>query len=788
MIAHSLRRSAVPVLNFFILFFYAGLVFLWFKDSIGPFKDLEISIILPLIGLLVSGGIRLFWAAKNHRLKLNLRPNKVHITMFLLILLAILIRLPFLVHADGLSHSDDAIPALMGKHISEGNLPPVYFYGQLYLGSLSAHFYGLMFTLFGYSFLLTKISALIFFLTFLILQFSLLQQIFSYRFALLTTLFYCLPIGLLVMISMDCSRADPLVLLLGFSLIYLAHRIYFQSRENLLPLFGFLAGIAFWTHQILICYMLTALVLVVLKLQVRWKKYLVLGVYFLVGVLPVLMMEFHWKFPLVKYLLSGDSGSVGGDKLKRAADLTLALVSRENFPLRYILLGFLIAGFFSLLKQAYNKGKLKPPVIYCLFPVIFYAVYLLSGFSNQHLIRYLFPLYFCLPVLFLSAFSLIRSGFKYVLMLAFILLLFFSFNFTPVRKELSSVKDLAIFRRQVTAALAATGKSHWRSGFWSAYLFSALAAEKTKLDSYTVKRYFPYHLEYYNQEPTENLLFVKDPHNRDDKLQERFCRLLRSLGIDFKLNSFKKFWLVFDIESPVYASALLAPVPEKFPAVEIVHSFFAQGFLHLTFRNSGAKSAFTPYRIHFEIPGYSAFTRDFPLKSDSISARLPFPDQEKFKLRFHLDYRGLVIPHSRQEIEYAVSPAERAQKRNRILFLSGIGPKIDRAGKQMRICEKNVSLELNLPPGKNRRIILHLYSPFEFYDLNWYGDYRQEVSIYLETGLLIKNELKDGFNVMAMDLEKPGKNILTLKFKYAIPFRSIPYWKTAALLEKIEFE
>jgi len=750
------------------------------------------SFLLPLSGLVITGGIKLFWAAKKHRLKLNLRPNKVQITIFLLIVLAVLIRLPYLNHADGLSHSDDAIPALMGKHIAEGKLPPVYFYGQLYLGSLSAHFYGLMFTLFGYSFLVAKISALLFYLVFLVLQFLFLQEIFSYRFAVLSTLFYCLPIGLLVMISTDCSRADPLVLLLGFSLIYLAYQIYFRARENLLPLFGFLSGIAFWTHQILICYMLTALVLVVLKLKLRWKKYLALGVYFLIGILPVLMMEIYWKFPLVKYLLGGDSGSVSGDKLKRAVHFTLALVSRDNFPVRNVLLIFLILGFFSLLTQGYKKGNLAPPVIYCLFPIVFYMIYILSGFSDQHLIRYLFPLYFCLPVLFLSAFSLIKSGFKYVLMLGFIILLFFGFNFAPVREELSSIKELSAFRRQVTASLKETGESNWRSGFWSAYLFSALSEEKVKIDSYTVNRYSPYRLEYYDQDPAENLLFVKDPHNRADKMQERFCRLLHSLGIDFKLKSFNNFWLVYDVASPVYTNALLAPVPEKLPSVDILHYHTANGFLHVTFRNSGAKDAFTPYRILFEIPGHSSFTRDFPLKPDSVTARIPFPDQEKFTLRFHLDYRGLIIPGSRQKIEYVLSSEERKQQKNRIIFLSGIGPKVDIQGKKMRICEKKATVEINANARKIQLIRFYIYSPFEFYDLNWYGNYSQAVSVYLDDRLLKQKKLNDGANILELDLDesgvKAGIKIFTLKFKYAVPFRFIPYWKTAALLEKIELE
>ena len=75
-------------------------------------------------------------------------------------------------------NSDDGIAALMGKHISDGRLPPICFYGQQYMGSFPSHVYALFFKVFGYSIFVLKLATLLGFLGFIALIFLLLS-IFS---------------------------------------------------------------------------------------------------------------------------------------------------------------------------------------------------------------------------------------------------------------------------------------------------------------------------------------------------------------------------------------------------------------------------------------------------------------------------------------------------------------------------------------------------------------------------------------------------------------------------------
>ena len=63
--------------------------------------------------------------------------------MAVILAVTIAVHVPFLVHADGLMDSDEAIPALQGKHISEGQIPAVYYYGARFQGSLPQQVYAL---------------------------------------------------------------------------------------------------------------------------------------------------------------------------------------------------------------------------------------------------------------------------------------------------------------------------------------------------------------------------------------------------------------------------------------------------------------------------------------------------------------------------------------------------------------------------------------------------------------------------------------------------------------------
>ena len=87
---------------------------------------------------------------------------------------------------------------------------------------------------------------------------------------------------------------------------------------------------------------------------------------------------------------------------------------------------------------------------------------------------------------------------------------------------------------------------------------------------------------------------------------------------------------------------------------------------------------------------------------------------------------------------------------------------------------------------------LYLYSPLDFSHPFWYGDYSQEVRIEINGRYLTERQLEKGENVIEFDLKgaelQRSRNIIKMKFKYHLPFKSKLLWRTAALINKIEIE
>src|SRR5690349_2255542 len=66
------------------------------------------------------------------------------------VLIALLLRLWLVVRAGGVVNGDEALVGIQAQHILHGERP-IYFYGQVYMGSLEAYLIAALFALFGSS-------------------------------------------------------------------------------------------------------------------------------------------------------------------------------------------------------------------------------------------------------------------------------------------------------------------------------------------------------------------------------------------------------------------------------------------------------------------------------------------------------------------------------------------------------------------------------------------------------------------------------------------------------------
>jgi hypothetical protein len=775
----------------FQLFFYVCFVILWFKDNFPPLKNLNISYLFALIPLLLLTALRTALRVREGKVIIPRRISRETAVLLALLFAAVVFRIPQLLYPSGMMNSDDAVAALMGKHIAEGKLPPICFYGQLYMGSLYSHYLALMFKIFGYSIFVLRCSTILVYLAFIALLFLFLKDVFSSSFALLSAFFLALPFPYLVIVSIDGTSAYALVLLLGTSILYLSYLVSFKARENWLAPLGFLMGIAFWTHQVTAGFILTAILVLLPRIRLSIKKYFQLAFYAFVGFLPQFLAEVFIRFRLFKFLRIGQKVFVQ-DKPKYSLRFVTSLLTSNENPWRYLFVILLLVGFLFLILRSRKRKDFRAGAIFSLFSLVFFLIYFLSFFSTWHEIRYLYPLYASLPVLLLAPFLPLKQKLRNSLALCLVIVLFFFFNFQESVMQVRQTKDGHFRIARLVKALRATQQAYWQAEFWTAYLLTAVSKEKPIIASFDIQRYLPYSLAYYNDNQRDNYVFSFIGNGAIDR--DRYAHLsgwLEKFGIRARNDDVGNAHLVWDIKTQLGPKALGTGPPAQLPLLELDKISPSEGYLHLVFKNKPSSQDLR-FWIKAEIPEFSSSEARFSLKDQSVQIELPLPATRSFTVCYYLEYQGVEIPVSFREVSYTRPAEETAERRERLVYLRGFGPEVEYLKKKQRICEKESAFELNGLAPADLNLRLFLTSPFDFSYLRWYGKYAQGLKIEVNGRLLGEKELHDGENELALkipgDWLKGGGNIVTLKFRYHYWAPRLSPSLVAALLDKVEID
>ncbi|MBN2408351.1 MAG: hypothetical protein JXE07_01330 [Candidatus Aminicenantes bacterium] len=781
-------KTRGPRIRFLQHFFYIAFVVLWFKDNFAPLRNVPVHYLfalLPGLGLTAWRSL-----PRIRRLRFSL-PRKIPAetaALLALLLLAVVFRIPYLASPAGLMTSDDAVPALMGKHIAEGRTPAICYYGQLYMGSLSSHFYALAFRIFGYSMFVLKCSTLLIYLAFMIVQFFFLKEVFSFSMALAVGFFLSLPFNPLVHAGLDNTSAYALVLLLGSLLLYLAHLVGFRSRDQFLPLLGLAVGLAFWTHQITAAFILTSFLIVVPRTGWNIRKFAVLGYWAFLGFLPQFLAEVFFGFKLVPFLTHGKR-LVNADKFGAALDFTGKLLSPSRHPARYVFLVFVLAGFIAILARAWKSRISRPQTVFCLFPSVYVVLYVVSDFSNTGVVRYLFPLYAALPVLLLAGFHSLKPKLRTIASLAVIIVLFLAFNLKDSLGLMDAAKERHRRIDEVVSAVKETGRRHWMAEYWTAYLLTAVSGERLIVDSYTIQRYLPYNLSYWNSPEKDNSIFLFRNEPEERAHYDLFRRWQDATGFRAETREAGNGRLVFDIEPRIFRRILYMDPPSEIPELELDRIESEGGYMNLFFQNRNPGTVDLGFWLTVEIPGFSGRKTWFSLMQPEVSVTVPHPDQDSFGIRHYVDYIGVKIPSSERE-EWVSLPGDAARERtDPVVYLQGIRPETPPGKEPRMICERASSFEFR-SAAPIQRLRLALDSPFEFRSWRWYGKYAQTVHIEVNGRAVAERRLKDGRNIVDVpvpsDILKPGANIVNMKFRYERWFPPWPLWPFAAFLNKVE--
>ncbi len=333
-------------------------------------------------------------------------------------------------------NSDEAIVALMARHILGGDRP-VFFYGQAYMGSLDAWFVAAGFALFGEQVWVIRLVQLLLYLLVILTTAALGKKVFgSSRIGDLAALLLAIPavnVTLYTTVSLggygEALLIGNLVLLLSIQLV---DRL--QSDGSLNPwlglVWGFLAGLGLWAFGLTLVYSIPAAIYLLWgswrykKLAVKWSGW-VLGLGMLVfggliGAAP--WLSFAWLNGFGQLIFELRGGAIAGVEqlpwLLRMGQhitgfgllgLTVILGMRPTWEVRWLALPLLpLVLFFwmgvvvftaRLVKQ--KTAQLPSQLLLLGMMVFLILVFIFSSFGADPSGRYFVPL--AVPLALLAA-------------------------------------------------------------------------------------------------------------------------------------------------------------------------------------------------------------------------------------------------------------------------------------------------------------------------------------------------------------------------------------------------
>jgi 4-amino-4-deoxy-L-arabinose transferase-like glycosyltransferase len=186
-------------------------------------------------------------------------------------------------------NADEAIVALMARHILQGERPS-FFYGQAYMGSLDAYLVAGAFRMFGQRVLAIRLVQVLLFAAVIVTSYPVaLRFTGARRAAMLVALLLAFPPVLLTLYTTASLGGYGEALLAGNLLLWWGHRLGWEDaqRWGLWLAWGLVAGLGFWTMGLALVYLVPVALWLLWRHGARsWRGYLLAALGFATGSLP----------------------------------------------------------------------------------------------------------------------------------------------------------------------------------------------------------------------------------------------------------------------------------------------------------------------------------------------------------------------------------------------------------------------------------------------------------------------------------------------------------------------
>jgi 4-amino-4-deoxy-L-arabinose transferase-like glycosyltransferase len=338
--------------------------------------------------------------------------------LLIIIAIAAIGRLLLLASGAVSFHSDEAVVALMARHINEG-ARPVFFYGQAYMGSLDAWLVAIGFQLFGESVMNVRIVQSVLYMLVIATGYTAAWQFSGRRIvAAVAGLLLAIPAVNTVLYTTATLGGYNEILLLGNLIIIFGHRaIQPAARWWSWAGLGLAAGVGWWTSGLIVMYAVPVglMILIVWLKERRHIRHLLPGlalalVYFFIGSAPWWIFDFtHDHAALATYLSSQQSGEFEGigipyvppqQRLIGLLVIGLPTLIGMRFPWspEYFLLPLgalaLLIYITSIYRLARADNSLEPyaRLLVLLMLLVFVVIFIASTFGADPTGRYFLPL------------------------------------------------------------------------------------------------------------------------------------------------------------------------------------------------------------------------------------------------------------------------------------------------------------------------------------------------------------------------------------------------------------
>ena len=249
-------------------------------------------------------------------------------------------------------NSDEAIVALMARHIALGHPVPVFFYGQAYMGSLDAIFIAIGFRIFGEHVYIIRIVQFLLYSAWVLTTYWLLFKLTKTRILpLIGVMFFIVPtINVLLYTSVSLGGYGEalvignLILLLGLSIQTNSQEFSSQMILRWLIL-GLLIGFGFWVFGLTLVYSAAVIIYLMYQIVKNFKRRS-LGIYIKNGV-ALISGILIGCWPVIYYVVSSSQTAVTNELFGSAIasnQQSLSLITEIGTRLlSLIILGFPVA-------------------------------------------------------------------------------------------------------------------------------------------------------------------------------------------------------------------------------------------------------------------------------------------------------------------------------------------------------------------------------------------------------------------------------------------------------------